>query len=92
MLKIVGIMLLGVLSGWLLQRRTLTFIRPLITVLIWLLLLVLGLEIGSDAEVMTHLPTLGLKALVITLLATSVSVIFAYLLWKSDKSSNKDER
>lgn len=92
MLKIVGIMLLGVLTGWVLRRHKLKFTKPLITILIWLLLFVLGLEVGSDGEVMKHLPTLGLKALVIAFFATVVSVLFAYLLWNRVREKEHHER
>ena len=52
---------------------------------IWILLFVLGVEIGSDPAIIAALPTLGVEALFIATMAILGSAIAAMLLWKSVK-------
>ena len=68
--------------GYLFRKRNLSFISRLITVLIWVLLFVLGLEVGSNPQIVSNLGKLGLDALIITLGALLGSIILAALLWK----------
>lgn len=82
MLKIVGIMLLGVLLGWLLRHKQFQFTQVSITLLIWLLLFTLGLNVGSDEKVISNLPTLGGQAIFISLSSTIIAILFGWLLWK----------
>ena len=58
------------------------WVKHLITGLIWLLLLVLGLEVGSNARVMDSLLTLGGESLLLALGATLGSVLLAKALWQ----------
>ena len=44
MFKIILIMASGILAGWLLRRRNLRLLGRIISVLIWLLLFLLGVE------------------------------------------------
>lgn len=81
MFIIIGIMLSGVLLGYLLRSFRLTFIHKVITVLIWALLLILGVEVGSNQSIIEGMHTIGLEALVITLAATLGSVLAAWGLW-----------
>ena len=46
MFTIIGLMLTGMLLGYLLRKRNLSGIHKVITVLIWLLLFILGIEVG----------------------------------------------
>ena len=68
--------------------------KHLITGLIWLLLLVLGLEVGSNARVMDSLLTLGGESLLLALGATLGSVLLAKALWqwvnRVEKRKNDD--
>ncbi len=75
-------MILGIGVGYLFRKRNLSFISRLITVLIWVLLFVLGLEVGSNPQIVSNLGKLGLDALIITLGALLGSIILAALLWK----------
>ena len=58
------------------------WVKHLITGLIWLLLLVLGLEVGSNARVMDSLLTLGGESLLLAVGATLGSVLLAKALWQ----------
>lgn len=83
MFTIIGLMLTGMLLGYLLRRRDLGKIHQVITCLIWLLLLILGIEVGSNEQIIRGLHTIGLEALLLTLGGTLGSVIAAWALWKA---------
>ena len=82
MFKVLALMILGIGVGYLFRKRNLSFISKLITVLIWILLFVLGLEVGSNPQIVSNLGKLGLDALIITVGALLGSIILAALLWK----------
>ena len=82
MFKVLAFMLLGIGVGYIFRKRNLSFISRLITLLIWILLFVLGLEVGSNPQIVSNLGKLGLDALVITVGALLGSIILAALLWK----------
>ena len=74
MFIIIGIMLTGMLFGFLLRNKRLSWIHKIITLLIWVLLFLLGIDVGG-------LHTLGLEALIITLAAVTGSILCAWGLW-----------
>lgn len=82
MFKVLALMILGIGVGYIFRKRNLSFISRLITLLIWILLFVLGLEVGSNPQIVSNLGKLGLDALVITVGALLGSIILAALLWK----------
>ena len=69
MFIIIGIMLTGMLFGYLLRSKRLTWIHKIITFLIWVLLFLLGIDVGGNDIIVKGLHTLGLEALIITLAA-----------------------
>ena len=79
MFTIIGLMLTGMLLGYLLRKRDLKKVHPIITLLIWLLLFILGIEVGSNEG----LHTIGYEAVVLTLGGTLGSVIAAWALWRA---------
>ena len=81
MFIIIGIMLSGMLIGYLLRSKRLTWIHKIITFLIWLLLFLLGIDVGDNKAIMNGLHTLGLEALTITLAAVIGSTLLAWGLW-----------
>ena len=80
----------GIALGRLFRGRQTAWLSRLLTVLIWLLLFLLGLEAGSNKQLIASLPTLGAEAAVIALMATLGSCIAAYVLWRN--TSNKGEQ
>ena len=92
MLKVLSVMLIGLLVGVLLLKATKRWnisnakvsniIGGFLKLTIWLLLFVLGVQVGSNDIIMSHLHTLGLEALLIGMLATLGSCTGAWLLWK----------
>ncbi len=48
MFIIIGIMLTGMLLGFLLRNKRLSWIHKIITLLIWVLLFLLGIDVGGN--------------------------------------------
>ena len=82
MLKVVFIMLSGTALGTLLRRRPLKYISLVIMVLVWILLFILGVEVGSDPRIVRNLQGLGLEALLLTAAGLTGSMMTAWWLWK----------
>ena len=83
MFIVIAIMGLGVLFGYLIRNKNIKgIISGAITVLIWLLLFVLGTEVGHNKQVIESLGTLGVEALFIALASLVGSCIAALILWK----------
>ena len=76
------IMLCGIGTGYLLRNKKMSFIGRIITALIWVLLFLLGIEVGSNPRIVNGLQTLGLEAIVLTLGGSIGSAIFAWALWR----------
>ena len=82
MFIIMGIMLSGVLFGYLIRDKKIQFTHKIITVLVWLLLLLLGIEVGANKEIINNLHTIGLEAIYITIGAVGGSVLASWALWR----------
>ena len=81
MFIIIGIMLTGMLFGFLLRNKRLSWIHKIITLLIWVLLFLLGIDVGGNEAIIKGLHTLGLEALIITLAAVTGSIRGAWIPW-----------
>lgn len=62
MLKVVAIMFSGIAVGFLLRKRRLRVVPHAVTVLIWLLLFFLGVEVGENPQVISGIQDLGIEA------------------------------
>lgn len=82
MFIIVGIMFTGVLVGYLFRNKKLSWIQSLITLFIWLLLFLLGVDVGGNQAIISNLHTLGLEALYLTIAAVLGSALAAWALWR----------
>ena len=82
MFTVIGIMFVGIGLGYLLRRQSLTWINKAITALIWLLLFLLGIEVGHNEQIIRSLPTLGVEALAIALVCVLGSCLAAWGLWR----------
>ncbi len=92
MLTILGILISGVLLGYLLRGYIpLKWISKSISVFIYLLLLVLGIAVGSNDLIVNNLTTIGLKGGIIAVSAIIGSLIMAKLLSRVIKINNRDE-
>lgn len=82
MLVIFAVIIGGIATGRLLIGRRLAFVQRLITVIIWTLLFLLGVEVGGDPAVVGSLATLGAAALAIFAFSVAGSIFAAWLLWR----------
>lgn len=89
---------LGILSGVLYRklstgaRISLTDVAArwqgrIVTWLIWLLLFLLGIEVGSNEMIVRSLPTLGVEALLLSSAATLGCCVLAWMLWRVSKNN-----
>ena len=81
MLIIVAIMLCGIAVGYLLRNWDTRFISHVFTALIWLLLFLLGIEVGSNPRIVMGMQTLGIEALLLTIGGAVGTTLCAWLLW-----------
>lgn len=72
----------GILCGYLLRKRRIPHVQQVTTILIWVLLFLLGLNIGSNEQIINSIGSLGVEALLITVFATMGSLVAAWLLWR----------
>lgn len=82
MFIVIAMMFSGIAVGYLIRSRKINWINRIIMLFIWILLFVLGVEIGSNPDIIAALPTLGIEALFIATMGILGSAISAMLLWK----------
>ena len=82
MLKIVAIMLSGMAVGFLMRKRRLRVVPHAVTALIWALLFLLGIEVGSNPQVINGITSLGLEALWLSVTGMAGTLLFSWALWR----------
>lgn len=87
---VIGIMFAGIGLGYLMRHRSMPHINKTITVLIWLLLFLLGIEVGHNEQIIRSLPTLGVEACIIAVACVTGSCIAAWGLWKHTGGRKED--
>lgn len=91
MLTIVAIMLGGMCLGFLFRKQNLKWIQPVITFLIWVLLFLLGIEVGGNERIVSSLQTLGWEAVILSLGGIAGSILLSYLLWRNVCNKQKEK-
>lgn len=81
MFVVIACMLAGIAVGYLFRSRKIHFIHRLILILIWVLLFLLGLEVGANEAVVNQFGKLGFDAFLLAVAGTLGSVILTWLLW-----------
>lgn len=92
MFTVIGIMFAGIGIGYLFRHQSLPWIGKTITGLIWLLLFILGIEVGHNEQIIHSLPTLGVEACVIATVCVLGSCISACYLWKRINNCKKGKK
>lgn len=87
----------SVLVGYLLRRWPQPWVSRLLTISIWLMLFIIGIEVGGNEVLVGALGQLGAEALLITVLTTLCCGAGSLLLWrrlqpKEHESRRKAER
>ena len=90
MFIVIGIMFAGIGIGYLLRSYKMGQIGKCITFLIWLLLFLLGIEVGNNQALIKALPTLGVEALIITVFAVLASSLASWGLLKLINKGRKE--
>ncbi len=93
MLIVVGILVVGMIAGYLLRNKTriIKINDNLTKWAIYLLLFLLGVAIGNNKEIMNNLHTLGLKALAITAGGVTGSIILGWIIYNHFFISKDEE-
>lgn len=91
MFIIIGIMLTGMGLGYLFREHQATYIHKIITLLVWVLLFLLGMEAGGNEQVVQGVFTIGQETLLITIAALLGSVVAAWGLWRMVNREKKEE-
>lgn len=89
MLTIIIIMFCGIALGRLLRHRKLPWLGVATNVLIWVLLFLLGIEVGNDDRIIKGIASIGLEALVIALAGVTGGAVLSLLLWRYAAKNRK---
>jgi len=89
MFIVIACMIFGMVTGYLLRQHRIRFIHRLILTLIWLLLFLLGLEVGANEAVVRQFGKLGFEAFLLAAGGTLGSVVFAWFLWLTVRTKDK---
>jgi uncharacterized membrane protein YbjE (DUF340 family) len=84
-------MFAGIAVGYLLRSKKIRFIHWVVTTLIWLLLFLLGLEVGANETIVRQFGALGFEAFLLAAGATLGSVVFAWILWLGVRNKTVEE-
>ena len=82
MFIVIAFIFIGMLLGYTIRKKSTEWLSRLLTLLVWALLILMGIEVGGNDRIMRALPTLGVEALLLSALATLGSCGAAWLLWK----------
>ena len=89
MFTVIGCMLAGMIAGCLLSRCRVPGIQGTVSLLIWLLLFMLGAEVGGNEQINMSLPTLGVEALLLAVCSVVGCCALAWGLWRSMKGGDR---
>lgn len=89
MFTVILVMLSGMLLGRLLRNRRMTFLPRVVMFLIWVLLFLLGVEVGANPEIIRNLKSLGVEAFVLAVAGTLGSAVLALALWRYAERSGE---
>ena len=79
----------GIAAGWLLRGRIPGGLGRVIDALIWALLFLLGVEVGSDETIFSGIAGLGSEAILVAGAGVAGSAALSLLLWKWVKARKK---
>ena len=82
MFIVISLMLLGICVGYFLQKYKEINMGKVITSLIWILLFLLGVEVGGNQQIIKGFANLGLEAVLISFSAVLGSCLASWSLWR----------
>lgn len=91
-IAIILFMATGVFIGYRLRKKETGVVSRIITGFIWLLLFLLGLEVGGNEKLIKGLYTFGLEAMLLTIGGVTGSILASWALWHYiSKNNHKKE-
>lgn len=84
MIEVLIIMVLGSCLGFLIRKKSklIAINDKLIMIAIFVLLFFMGISIGANRKIMSNLPVLGLKSLLIAISGVVGSIVVSYFVYK----------
>lgn len=79
---VIGLMVCGIVLGYVFREKNLKFVHRLINYAIFLLLFLLGISVGSNDSIVNHMETIGFDALMITIGSVAGSVVCAWGVYR----------
>ena len=83
MFTVICLMLSGVVVGFLLRRWRMPFVSRVVTALVWVLLFLLGVEVGGNPRVVGSLGSLGVEALVLAAAGAFGCAVLCKILFRN---------
>lgn len=91
MFTIILIMSTGILLGWGLRNKRLPLLGRITNALIWLLLFLLGVEVGADERIVKGIASLGVEAAATAVAGVAGSALLSLALWRLVRNRKKGE-
>lgn len=82
----------GIITGRLLRKRNNGYLPKLITVLIWVLLFLLGVEVGGNETIVSEFSFLGFQAFILTIAGLAGSIFLSWILWRIIDKNKEEQR
>lgn len=84
----------GIFAGYRLRNKETGIVSRIVTGFIWLLLFLLGMEVGSNEKLIKGIYVFGLEALILTIAGVIGSILASWGLWYYISKNNlkKEEK
>ena len=94
MIQVSVVMVLGGFVGFLIRKRAklIAINDKLIMIAIFVLLFFMGISIGGNHKIMSNLPVLGLKSLIIAIGGVLGSAVVSYFIYKLFFKTKKNHK
>jgi len=80
-ITIILFIVVGIFVGYGLRNKKTGIVSRIVTGFIWLLLFLLGMEVGSNEKLVKGIYTFGLEALLLTISGVIGSILTSWGLW-----------
>lgn len=81
-ITIILFMATGIFAGYLIRNKNTGIVSRIVTGFIWLLLFLLGMEVGGNERLIKGLYVFGLEALILMIAGVTGSILASWALWR----------